>query len=119
MESDNTQTQPLDAAPPKEGQRNLVIDFIMAIVLIAAAVLGGQYAYQQFTGSGAIGADNIVIFDTSAVIRSLGKGESQLSAKEVRQLLEREAKKLSDQGYIVIRGEMVWSAPDETYRKYE
>lgn len=114
--TDNAEQHP-EGSPPGEGQRNLVIDFVMAAVLIAVVAIGGQYAYQQF--SAAPTADNVIIFDTSKVIQSLGEGESDLSAKEVRQMLEREAQKLSDQGYIVIRGEMVWSAPDEYFRHYE
>lgn len=115
--TDNKESQTPVGPPPNEGQRNLVIDFVMAAVLIAVVAIGGHYAYQQFSAPAI--ADNVIIFDTTKVIQSLGNGESDLSAKEVRQMLEREAKKLSDQGYIVIRGEMVWSAPDEYFRHYE
>lgn len=60
-------------------------------------------------------ADDIVVLDTSTLINDAGQIETDedLSAKEIRQRIEKIAREQAEKGKIVIRNEYIWDAPEE------
>ena len=111
--------QEIEQSPETDKQRNLFVDLIMATIVALVLGVGGYFAYQHMPGTQSDISQRIVIFDATAVAEKLTTGDSELSAKEVKESLEREAQMLSDQGYIVLRKEMIWSAPDEYFQHFE
>lgn len=92
---------------PKTGDSITVL--IIAVTVIAIVVLLLR------SGIFAPATNNIVILDTDPLVEIINAGEDNDSLKAMRQEIDEAAENLADQGFIVLRSDMVRAAPRELY----
>lgn len=85
----------------------------ITIAIISATAIAVIYLLLQ---SGIFApSNNIVILDTDPLIEAIQAGENDHDLLEVRRQINATAESLAEQGFIVLRSEMVRAAPRELY----
>lgn len=85
----------------------------ITVAIIAATVIAVIYLLLQsgiFTSS-----NTVVILDTDPLMEAIKAGEDDHDLLEMRHKINVTAESLAEQGYIVLRSEMVRAAPRELY----
>lgn len=90
---------------------DLLLVLIVVVISAVSGYLGAQYGIPEEQIRGVVALDILSVVEQ---IPSDAPNKEQLVAQVIYELRQR-AKEMADEGYIVIDGSLVFSAPEDAY----